>query len=128
MPSCGSRTTRLAAVALTSGCGQPVSRGVQNGGGGVRIELTIREYAESDWQAGCPVHDRARPLDFLGHPGFTGRHHIRTLDQAAEEDGFFKSRTAVALSRARVIGFASVDGAYLSFLYVDPDFHRRGVA
>jgi len=91
------------------------------------LELTIREYAESDWEGVCRVHDRARPLEFLGNPGFTADHPIRSLAQAAEEDGFFRSRTAVAISQAGIIGFASVDGAYLGFLYVAPDYHRRGV-
>ena len=91
-------------------------------------ELTIREFDNADWDAVCRVHDRARPLEFRGQPGFADGRRIRMLAEAAEEDGFFRSRTAVAVWPARgIVGFASVDRAYLSFLYVDPDFHRRGV-
>ena len=90
--------------------------------------FTIRDYDAADWDAVCRVHDRARPVEFRGHPGFADGRRIRTLAEAAEEDGFFRSRTAVALWPAHgIVAFASVDGAYLSFLYVDPDYHRRGI-
>jgi GNAT superfamily N-acetyltransferase len=89
-------------------------------------DLTVRDYARPDWPEVCRAHDLARPLEFVGCPGFSADHPIRSLAEAAEDDGFFKSRTAVALWQSRVIGFASVHGPYLSFLYVDPGFHRRG--
>jgi len=90
--------------------------------------LTIRDYTPADWPAVCRVHDRARPMELLADPNLPTDHPIKTLSEVAEEEGFFKSRTAVAILNATLIGFASVDGAYLSFLYVDPGFHRRGVA
>jgi GNAT superfamily N-acetyltransferase len=93
----------------------------------VSLGLTIREYADSDWDAICRVHDRARPFELPGSPGSADHSKVRPLAKIAEEEGFFKSRTFVVLTGARVIGFASIEGTCLRFFYVDPDFHRRGV-
>ncbi|HET6250646.1 MAG TPA: GNAT family N-acetyltransferase [Tepidisphaeraceae bacterium] len=91
------------------------------------LELTIRDYADSDWEAICRVHDRARPIELACDSNFTGKTRVRSLAEAAEADGFFDSRTVVAVAGGRVVGFASINQAYLSFLYVDPEFHRQGV-
>jgi len=93
----------------------------------VGLELTIREYVDSDWDAVCRVHDRARPLELMGNPTFAARREIRPFGEIAEEEGFFKSRSVVALLGTHLVGFASVENACLRFFYVDPDFHRRGV-
>lgn len=94
----------------------------------MNLPLTIRPYTPDDWHAVCRVHDLARPLELRTNPNFPPDHPFRTLHQAAEEDGFFKSKTAVALCGDRILAFASVHQASLTFLYVHPHFHRRGIA
>src|SRR5207245_1008865 len=40
---------------------------------------------------------------------------------------FFQSKTVVACDGERVVGFASHRGAYVTWMYVDPAWRRRGV-
>lgn len=84
------------------------------------LELTIRPYADSDWEAVCRVYGRARPIELAGNPAFANPDQASSLGEVAEAEGFFKSRTVVALADARVIGFASVEVACLRFFYIDP--------
>ena len=93
----------------------------------VSLDLTTRAYADSDWEAVCRVYGPPRPIELAGSPVLTERGQASSLGEVAEEEGFFKSRTVVALADARVIGFASVEVACLRFFYIDPDFHRRGL-
>jgi ribosomal protein S18 acetylase RimI-like enzyme len=88
--------------------------------------FTIRNYTEADWESVCTVHDRARPMELSGSTDARG---FRPMVEEAEEEEFFDSRTFVACDGigGRVIGFVSFNGAYITWLYVDPDFHRRGI-
>ena len=49
------------------------------------------------------------------------------MTEAAEGDEFFDSETAVACRGDRVAGFVSWNGAYITWLYVDPSAQRRGI-
>jgi GNAT superfamily N-acetyltransferase len=51
-----------------------------------------------------------------------------SMQEAAERDEFFDSRTLVACEGDRVVGFISWNGDYITWMYVDPDCHRRGIA
>lgn len=91
------------------------------------LELTIRAYADSDWDAVCGIYERARPFELAGNPAFVGHRKTWGLSEIAEAEGFFKSQTLLALASSRVIGFASVEDACLRFFYIDPELHRRGI-
>jgi len=49
------------------------------------------------------------------------------LAQDPESEVLLKSRILVADHEGQIVGFAAVKEGYLSFLYVHPDFHRRGI-
>lgn len=49
------------------------------------------------------------------------------MEEAAEADEFFDSETLVAYEADTLVGFVSWNGAYITWLYVDPGCHRRGI-
>jgi ribosomal protein S18 acetylase RimI-like enzyme len=89
-------------------------------------EVTIRAYAPCDWPAVCRIHDAARPQELAA--GGVDPRAFRTMEAAAEEDEFFVSETLVArLGGGTVVGFVSWNGAYLTWLYIEPAYQRRGI-
>lgn len=91
------------------------------------LEVVIRPYRADDWKAVCAVHDRARPHELSGS---VDPRAFRPMADVAKADRFFDSQTLVACAAddGGVVGFVSFAGSYLSWLYVDPAHHRRGVA
>jgi GNAT superfamily N-acetyltransferase len=87
-------------------------------------KITIREYVEDDWDAICRIHDRARPDELRG--SCDARAFV-PLAQDPGADDIHYSRKLVACEGERVVGFVSVDGPYLSWLYVDPEHYGRGI-
>ena len=87
-------------------------------------DFIIRDYARSDWEAICRVHDRARPDELRG--SFDPRAFI-PLAQDAESAYLGVCEMVVAQRGATVIGFAGIDDPYVAWLYVDPTFYRCGV-
>jgi ribosomal protein S18 acetylase RimI-like enzyme len=85
----------------------------------------IRGYTPADWPQVCRVHDLARVLE-LERGGVDAR-AFRPMEEAAERDEFFLSETLVACVEDRVVGFVSWHGPYITWLYVDPGYHRRGI-
>jgi ribosomal protein S18 acetylase RimI-like enzyme len=88
-------------------------------------DVSIRPYTVSDWTAVCRIHDAARPQE-LATGGVDAR-AFRPMVEAAEGDEFFASETAVACVGDTIAGFISWNGAYITWLYVDPAFQRRGI-
>ena len=86
--------------------------------------MIIRPYIDADFEAVCAVHDRSRRDELLGS---TDPAAFRPMVDEAEEEEFFDSRTFVGCIDHRVIGFVSFRGTYITWLYVDPDFYRRGI-
>jgi ribosomal protein S18 acetylase RimI-like enzyme len=89
-----------------------------------RAMLDIRPYADADWEAICRVHDRARPLELSG--SCDPRAFVPLAEDPTAED-IHRSRKWVACEGERVVGFVGVEGNYLSWLYVDPDYHGQSV-
>lgn len=88
-------------------------------------QLTIRPYTDVDWAAVCRIHDEARVQELAA--GGVDPRAFRPMVEAAEGDEFFDSETAVACLGDRVTGFVSWNGAYITWLYVDPTAQRRGI-
>jgi ribosomal protein S18 acetylase RimI-like enzyme len=88
------------------------------------MAITIRDYREDDWEAVCRVHDRARPLE-VG--AVMPPEEAAPMAEVADEEGFFAGRTFVACEGERVVGFITIGREEIQWLYVDPDFHRRGI-
>lgn len=86
--------------------------------------ITIRPYAAADWDAVCHVHDRARPHELAGA---TDPRAFRPMAAVADAEHFFDSVTLVACEGKRIVGFVSVMGSYITWLYVEPERHRRGI-
>jgi ribosomal protein S18 acetylase RimI-like enzyme len=89
--------------------------------------VTIRPYRDADWPAICAIHDAARPQEVVGVmlPGTSA-----PLERAAVDEDLFDSDLFVACEGDEdgpVLGFVAIDGAQLTWLYVDPAGQRRGV-
>jgi ribosomal protein S18 acetylase RimI-like enzyme len=87
-------------------------------------EITIRPYADADWDAISRIHDLAR-LDELR--GSVGVEAFLTLAQTAEGEGLFDGQLWVAEVGGAVAGFVAFDDDEVTWLYVDPRHHRQGV-
>jgi|GEM_PF-668827 len=88
------------------------------------MEITIREFSNWDWEAVCDVHDRARPYE-VG--SFVSVNQIQPMSEVAHEDGFFNGKQYVACIEERVVGFICINKEELTWLYVDPNYHRQGI-
>jgi ribosomal protein S18 acetylase RimI-like enzyme len=87
--------------------------------------LTIRAYRDEDFQAVCAVHDRARPDELRG--SCDPRAFVPLAQEQQDLVSFQRSDKYVACQGDRIAGFVGVDGEYISWLYVDPDFYSRGI-
>ena len=86
--------------------------------------LTVRAYSDDDWEAICRVHDRARPDELRG--SCDARAFVPLAQDPTAED-IHRCRKWVACEDGRVVGFVGVDGSYLAWLYVDPEYYGRGI-
>jgi ribosomal protein S18 acetylase RimI-like enzyme len=86
--------------------------------------ITIRPYNDSDWEAICRVHDRARPDELRGS---CDPRAFVPLAEDEESVDVHAARKWVACAGDRVIGFVGIDDTYLSWLYVDPEYYGRGI-
>lgn len=84
----------------------------------------IRPYNATDWSRLCEIHDASR-LDELR---FTvGSSAFLSLEQTAESEGLFDDKLVVAEVNGIVQGFVAYSNEELTWLYVDPQFYRKGV-
>lgn len=84
----------------------------------------IRSYLASDWPAICRIHDAARLgelRDTLGVEAF------EPLAEIAQEEGLLDGELWVAEEDGRVVGFAAAEAGRIDWLYVHPEFQRRGI-
>lgn len=96
-------------------------------------ELSIRPFAPRDWDSLCQVYERAARHELLLTGTDVGA--FRPLPEEEDLEEFQRLNTAVvACVGRRVVGFAGWrdrgewrDSGYLSWLYVDPAYHRRGI-
>lgn len=87
--------------------------------------VTLRVYQPADWEAVCRIHDAAR-LQELAAGGVDER-AFKPMTAAAEEDEFHVSEKLVAYGHGQVVGFVAWNGDYITWLYVDPAWQRRGI-
>ena len=86
--------------------------------------ITYRDFKGDDWRAICTIHDRARPDELKGS---CDPRAFVPIEQDEEVEDLKRSRKFVACDGDKVVGFSAIDEQYVSFLYVDPDYYRRGV-
>lgn len=90
------------------------------------MNCTIRDYAAaSDWEAICRVHDRARPVELEGSCDARAFIPLAQDPESAEIDAC--QMWVACEPEGGVLGFAGVQEQYVAWLYVDPDWYRRGV-
>lgn len=87
--------------------------------------VLIRSYSAADWSAVCALHDRARLDELRGSCDL--RAFVPLAEDEEDAESFQRSQKFVACLDGRVVGFVGVDGSYLSWLYVDPDYYGRGI-
>ena len=90
------------------------------------MDIVIRPYTSDDWEGVCRVHDAARPIEVAE---FMPPDTVPVMRDAAIVDGeFYESNVYVACDDAgEVVGFIAVHGEELTWMYVAPHVHRRGV-
>lgn len=88
-------------------------------------DLEVRRYRDADWDAIAAIHDRAR-LDELRMT--VGEAAFLSLEETAEHEGLFDGELWVATLDDAVVGFVAFDEEEVTWLYVDADRSRRGVA
>ncbi len=86
--------------------------------------IEIRDYRDDDWSALCEVHDLARVLELEASGLLLA---FLTLVETAEPEGLFSGIVRVATDDDRQVGFVAVESSEVTWLYVDPRVHRRGV-
>lgn len=95
--------------------------------------LSIRSFASGDWGALCALYEPAARSE-LALTGVDSR-AFRPLPEEEDLETFQRlNSTVVACVGGRVAGFAGWrergewrGSGYLSWLYVDPAYHRRGI-
>lgn len=93
-------------------------------GHGKAASVRVRPYRASDWSRLCELHDASRPLE-LAASGLADA--FIALADAAGPEGLFDATLLVAEDEAGVQGFVGWTADELTWLYVDPACHRRGI-
>ena len=96
-------------------------------------DLVIRSFVPEDWDAICEVYDRAAKHELL-LTGIDPR-AFRGLPEVEDLEEFQRLNTAlVACVDGELVGFVGwrerrewSESGYLSWLYVDPAHHGRGI-
>lgn len=88
------------------------------------MDFDIRGYRSEDWSAICKVHDRSRSDELRG--SFDARAFI-PLAEDSEGEYIKLCEMFVAQCGQEIVGFAGVDDPYVAWLYVDPEYYRRGI-
>ena len=100
---------------------------------GIPSEPEIRDFVPADWDAVCEVYASAARYE-LSLSGTDPRAY-RPMPDEEDLDDFLHWNTArVACLEGKVVGFVAwrdrgewKNSGYLSWLYVDPAYHRRGI-
>jgi ribosomal protein S18 acetylase RimI-like enzyme len=87
--------------------------------------IQIRTYAPHDWEVVCAIYDMAKPDELRGSGDLRA---IRPLSEDEAMQALFRdSAVLVGEVHGGVAAFAGTKGNYISWLFVHPDFRRRGL-
>jgi len=87
--------------------------------------IRIRKYVPPDWDAVCAIYDMAKPDELRGSGDLRA---IRPLREDEAMQALFRdSAVLVGEVHDGVVAFAGTKGNYVSWLFVHPDFRRRGL-
>lgn len=86
----------------------------------------LRHYNGSDWQAVCAIYNRSKPDELLG---IVDAASILPLEVDMDMQALFRgSNVIVAESEHQVAGFGGSRGSFITWLFVHPEFRRKGIA
>lgn len=98
------------------------------GDGEDAVTVGVRAYEARDWADVCRIHDAAR-VDELRGAGLLDAY--LDLADTYENEGLFDAEVWVAEVDGAVAGFLAgsvgPEGGEITWIYVDPALHRRGV-
>ncbi|CAO3612309.1 unnamed protein product [Cunninghamella blakesleeana] len=88
--------------------------------------MNIRTYRDSDWDRISVIHDEARKIELEANDLMDA---YLTLDQTYKNEDLFSYDLLVAENEEHVVvGFIAFEESEIAWLYVDPIFHRQGIA
>lgn len=90
----------------------------------IDINMKIRKYKTSDWEAISKIHDQAR-LDELR--GTVDLNAFIPLKKAAFTEGLFGGEIAIAEIEGEVAGFIGYNKKTIDWLYISPTHYRKGI-
>jgi GNAT superfamily N-acetyltransferase len=88
------------------------------------VPLQIRLYRPDDWNAITAVHDRSR-LDELRVSVGVGA--FLSLADTADSENLFDGEVWVGCFGETIVGFVAFAEDEVNWLYVDPEYYRRGI-
>jgi hypothetical protein len=83
----------------------------------------IRQYDKRDWSEICRVFDLAKPYELA--TGRAGESFVPLADDDKRIASFAESTVFVWEEKGKLKGFIGHEGAYISWLFVDPAAFRR---
>jgi len=88
--------------------------------------MQIRPYCETDWAAVRDIYDLAKPDEMRG---VVDESAIPPLETDPDMMALFhNSQILVMENSGRIVGFAGSCGTSITWLFVHPEFRRKGVA
>jgi ribosomal protein S18 acetylase RimI-like enzyme len=88
--------------------------------------MHLRSFHDDDWRAICEIYDLGKPDEM--HGVLDPKSLLPLLGDQAMTGLFRASQIVVAEEALRVVGFAGHRGSFITWLFVHPDFRRRGIA
>ena len=86
--------------------------------------LYLRRYQPKDWDAIAAIHDRARLDELRTSVGVAA---FLSLEATAEDEELFAGEVWVACDDEAVVGFVAFSDNEVTWLYVSPDYYRKGI-
>lgn len=88
--------------------------------------MNIRIYEKNDWERIAFIHDEARKIELEANDLMEA---YLTLEETYKNEDLFSYDLLVAEDdKGTVLGFIAFNEDEIAWLYVDPNFHRKGIA
>ena len=88
--------------------------------------MHLRPFQGEDWDAVCEIYDLSKPDEM--RDVVDPQSLLPLVNDEAMTRLFRVSQIVVAEEAARVVGFAGHRGSFITWLFVHPQFRRRGIA
>ncbi len=88
------------------------------------MNIKLRKYKTSDWEAISKIHDAARLEELRGSVDLNA---FISLKKAAFAEGLFGGDIVIAELEDEVAGFIGYNKKTIDWLYVSPTHYRKGI-